>query len=624
MKNYFLSAKKLLIVCLLLFLNATPISFAQQTVFSLSNQSYNNLNPTQKSTYDKIKQQGIYNDIQFINYNIDAINDPNGILKLSLNNFLDSFQFKSTRVQYTDPKEFNWTGEFHSNDVEEEENFAKLSFLSHSSGRIIGSIQTNTKNYQIYDLTGGTLVLAEYNLSQTSGSQCASKDTPDPSPPPASSDCGSNKTNILIIYTPGAAANEPDLHGKALLCINELNRIWLPNSNIANYAHLAGVATVNSLEENELSFYPAENRISWDLQNFSTSIIVQNLRNQYKADIVVFLTKAVYKDTNAEKEYLGLATVGANVNNAFSLVTNVNATSGRHVFAHEVNHLYGARHWEDNTPGYAHGHTFLTGNILFIGHKRYTLMTNKAKYNNLEHISNPEVNFLNRPTGIYNTNDNARKIREFINPIASFYSDQVPFTPGIIINGPSLCQQNGTATISIPQECRGPFTYQWSYSDNGVNWVLVPNGNTAIINTFVPLPLYSTINGTFNSRMYRVKVTRFNGDIAYATNTAFYNCPSFKKFSKVSEDAVITNEKLIIAPNPAKDNIEIQTTLSEKETVSIRLLDLSGKVILEKSENFDKGRQNIKFNLEKITQGTYIIEVKSNGKITSQKLIISK
>jgi hypothetical protein len=625
-----ISLKKYWALCMLLFLSTTSGIFAQTTVFSISNQTYANLNPEQKSNYDKIKAQGVYSDVQFIDYNADAINDPNGILQLSFNNFLDAFQFKSTRVEYTDPKEFNWSGEFHSTDDTDEENFATLSFLSHSGGRIIGSIQTNTKNYQIYDLMEGVLVLAEYDMSNAPSAACASQDISDKIEAISNSNCGTNKTNILIIYTSGAAASEPDINGKALQCIHELNRIWLPNSNIANYANLVGVETLNSLQENELSsLFPAKDRISLDLQGFRASTAVQNLRDQYKADIVVFLTKSVYKD-DAGAEYFGLAPVGANFNNAFALVTASNATSGRHVFSHEVNHLYGGNHMVDedyNTPpgGYAHAHTFLTGNVWFIGHRRYTLITNKVKYNNLEHISNPEVNFLNKPTGVANTNDNARKIREFINPIAAFYSDQVPFTPTITFNDPSLCQQSGTASVIIPQECRGPFTYQWSYSDNGVFWFIIPNSNTTTINTFVPLPLYSTVNGTFNSRMYRVKVTQsFTGNFASATNTAYYNCPTFKNFKKAQTESLVLTNELTIIPNPAKDNIEIQTTISKKETVSIRVLDISGKTMLEKSETLENGRQNIKLNTERLIQGTYIVEVTSNGKTTSQKLIISK
>ncbi|MBL1220699.1 T9SS type A sorting domain-containing protein [Chryseobacterium sp. L7] len=79
-----------------------------------------------------------------------------------------------------------------------------------------------------------------------------------------------------------------------------------------------------------------------------------------------------------------------------------------------------------------------------------------------------------------------------------------------------------------------------------------------------------------------------------------------------------------IVPNPAKSYIEISTIQDARETVYVRIIDTSGKTVLEKNENLDTGHQSIKINIEKMNQGNYIVELKSNGKISSQKLIISK
>ncbi|KPE49288.1 hypothetical protein AOB46_20965 [Chryseobacterium indologenes] len=80
----------------------------------------------------------------------------------------------------------------------------------------------------------------------------------------------------------------------------------------------------------------------------------------------------------------------------------------------------------------------------------------------------------------------------------------------------------------------------------------------------------------------------------------------------------------LMVPNPAKNYLEIQTNLSRKETISVRIIDSSGKIVLEKFATLDSGHQNIQLNVEKIIQGTYIVEIKSNDKINSQKLIISR
>jgi Pyruvate/2-oxoacid:ferredoxin oxidoreductase delta subunit len=103
------------------------------------------------------------------------------------------------------------------------------------------------------------------------------------------------------------------------------------------------------------------------------------------------------------------------------------------------------------------------------------------------------------------------------------------------------------------------------------------------------------------------------------------------KSPQIDVEAVAKNElqageqkDISLVPNPAKSYVDVQTTLSKNELVSVRLIDLSGKVVLEKSENLNSGRQSIKLNTERLVQGTYIVEVKSNSKTSTQKLLISK
>ncbi|MBB6370324.1 T9SS type A sorting domain-containing protein [Chryseobacterium shigense] len=108
--------------------------------------------------------------------------------------------------------------------------------------------------------------------------------------------------------------------------------------------------------------------------------------------------------------------------------------------------------------------------------------------------------------------------------------------------------------------------------------------------------------------------------------------PVIKTPSTMSEIETIIKEEIrnneqkdfFLVPNPANEYVELQTTLAGREVVSVRLIDVSGKVVLEKSENLDSGRQSIKLNIEKMNQGTYVVELKSKDKISSQKLIVSK
>lgn len=81
---------------------------------------------------------------------------------------------------------------------------------------------------------------------------------------------------------------------------------------------------------------------------------------------------------------------------------------------------------------------------------------------------------------------------------------------------------------------------------------------------------------------------------------------------------------ITLVPNPAKSHVDLKINLSKREPVSVRLVDLSGKVMLEKSEILNSGSQTLTLNIEKLVQGTYIVEVKSEGSTSSQKLLISK
>lgn len=79
-----------------------------------------------------------------------------------------------------------------------------------------------------------------------------------------------------------------------------------------------------------------------------------------------------------------------------------------------------------------------------------------------------------------------------------------------------------------------------------------------------------------------------------------------------------------IYPNPAQSFTEIQFHLAHHGIAAVRLIDRLGKTVLKKSERLDSGRQTIRLNTENLIQGTYIVEINSDGKISSQKLLISK
>jgi hypothetical protein len=74
---------------------------------------------------------------------------------------------------------------------------------------------------------------------------------------------------------------------------------------------------------------------------------------------------------------------------------------------------------------------------------------------------------------------------------------------------------------------------------------------------------------------------------------------------------------LLIFPNPAADHITIQSDQSF-EQATIRISDVSGKVIIKKEF---RNSSKIEMDLSQLKSGMYVIEVLSNGKSSSRKLI---
>lgn len=603
--------KKISLIVLLTIANL--FAYAQSTVFSSYNTNYASLNPEQKANYDKMIAQTVFKpEIKFMSYDPEALFDDEGIVKVKINSYLDEFEFKATHVHYETGSDFTWRGQyFNYDDTTAENNHAILSFLAHN-GRIFGTIQVDHKSYQIYDLTGGVLVLAEYIMEDDLGSLCGVNDVKVNEPMASSGiKCQYNKTRILVIYTNGAAAIEPDIWGKAHHGIGQI-KFTASESALFLYAapELAGVEVLNLTEGTVGS--NGNNRSQYDIQSFKSNPTVVNLRNIYKADIVVFMTKPVYGDINGTVQ---VGAIGCSFDDAFAISNVTHAISGRKTFAHEIMHLFGARHDDDPTMGFAHGTVFKAH-----GKFRYTLMaslpSNKSRIDNL---SNPNVNYMNKSTGAYGYRDNVKKVSSFVGDIGGFYSDVVTFNVTISMSN-AFCDQYGTATAVIPTECKDRnIKYTWKYSDNGTQWFDVPGGTTQTINTFVPYPMFSTMNGTFNSRQYRVVVLR-GGVTTTANATAYYTCG--KKL--MSQNAKISSDKnLKIFPNPSNGLFSVTFDIeNDKEQADIKLIDVQGRVVKNLfSGAVLKGLNNLSFDQD-FTAGIYFIKIETKSKTFTGKLIV--
>ncbi|MEO5905335.1 MAG: T9SS type A sorting domain-containing protein [Saprospiraceae bacterium] len=81
-----------------------------------------------------------------------------------------------------------------------------------------------------------------------------------------------------------------------------------------------------------------------------------------------------------------------------------------------------------------------------------------------------------------------------------------------------------------------------------------------------------------------------------------------------------------IIPNPARDEAIINFVLEEADHISLRVLDMQGRVITDvASYEWNAAGAHIrKLNLNEWSAGTYFVQMSGTNFIQSQKLVVAK
>lgn len=122
--------------------------------------------------------------------------------------------------------------------------------------------------------------------------------------------------------------------------------------------------------------------------------------------------------------------------------------------------------------------------------------------------------------------------------------------------------------------------------------------------------MYNSSGKIVSTTYYRIKVTDTNGLISYSTIAAVHP---------------LINNDLTIYPNPFDGEIKLQLKLTGRQTVKIRLLDLSARLIGQWDIDGKAGINNTTLkNLGELIHGTYCISIFCNNAWSSYTLVKSK
>src|SRR5690606_29943699 len=232
---------------------------------------------------------------------------------------------------------------------------------------------------------------------------------------------GCSNPRILVVASPAAETALGGFNGVqqlAQIAIVQLNDVF-DNSDLNISAILTGVEILDGFIE-PFTILGALNQLITE---------AADEREAHFADLVVLITASY--DNGA----VGIAQ-GFGPPNAFAVV-NENLATNELTFVHEVGHLYGARHENldcltevcqncDNTQVYSHAYHFKTG-VWPFRKDRWTVMRSCTDLRSfIGYFSNPSVNFNNKPTGVDNLQDNARRVNNNRCGIGNLRDDPPP------------------------------------------------------------------------------------------------------------------------------------------------------------------------------------------------------
>ena len=504
------------------------------------------------------------------------------------------------------------------------------------NGLKYGYVKVDDAYYNITDLSGGLNAVSKVNLAPFELQVCGNASSAEDSiqtPPVGDRDHGDNCiVRVLIIYsdatltTPGMV----DITQLAHSSVNFMNTS-LRNSGI-HETHLTldlvGIVKTNFVETSviadDVDFLVNSGQVIFEVVAGSpTSRHLVQLRNDFQADVVVYFAGAnlygnadhgqAFDNEAVDEDHTANETVD---NRAFAICNTKSLLAKRHVFAHEVGHLFGCDHVSTkNTEctNYDGAHR-----VKICLKKFHTLMDGDFDDLGLEHYSNPDISYKGKRTGDDCYRNNAKVLRTNACAVADFRETIYPLLVGI--EGDRYGCPCGYVILEALTTggSTGALSYQWQISDDGIIWSTVQSTS---YNFIVDLPCVEG-DGVF------VQLTVTSTTAQSGTSVTFVEAAdpvpgSSESCQRSIEENVSTkNGALECWPNPATDHFSVQWTNQEFGQVRIVLYDAQGKLLsVLANGDFSQGQHSLTQVYIPKGPGIYFIRGTINGRIQLKTII---
>jgi len=433
---------------------------------------------------------------------------------------------------------------------------------------------------------------------------------------------------VLFLYDQDAE-NSYGLNGIIDLVNTAVNttNLAFSNSDIKNTR--VDIANIRKIS----GFVERKEYIEYDLRILMLDTIISQQRDTDLADVVCIIGSDNYTRFNGYSGYKpDTAHPGQTINNlgnpqadlAYMIIKagNINST---YTFSHELGHIIGCRHQTcdqepsscDSTGSYEHGSGWGDRKCFLCSWKNYcTIMHTLNDQTRVLYYSNPNVSYFGHPTGVMDTRDNAKWIREDHACIVSNYKSE-PTSLTVSISGEDiLCRPLSSHYYADVIGYNAPYSYQWSLSTDGVNF-------SSIVGTGQSITIDSTDYALSPILFLRVRVEDSLGNF----NFAFYRILIRDRgepgcdFHPSLTNGIFEND-VKIYPNPVENELRAKFSIFQTDvSVTIEMDDLIGRSILNKKLILSKGTYIENLNVENIPKGIYPIQVKIGKDVIFYKII---
>jgi Metallo-peptidase family M12/Secretion system C-terminal sorting domain len=525
-------------------------------------------------------------------------------VSLKLPKKLEKLIFKANRVEAKSVENYRWFGSL----------VDKVGYMSLTceKGKIRGYITVEKDEYQILPLgEGNQYMIIELNNDHKNQGSCgtdASKIiTPIKVKTPSSGrivPCAGGNIAALIRYTPQARAYVESLGQNINQYANDYVNDY--NNCIAN-SQITGQAMMVVVGIEEHPYFTCN---ASDPQGDVNTLANDNTRRDLlNADIVVLLTAAGY---NVGGTIFGIAASVEPSNNQAAAIVEVTSPQTRHTFAHEVAHLFGARHDLGNNNGgdpggaaYAHG--FQSNNGLNTILQR---VPNGAL--RIPFYSNPNISVGGSIIGIAETNDNARRIGENTPIMANFRPNGFSAN----IEGPDIAIYNYNLTWEAYSQCgQQPYSYEWRIACNSFNF-------SGVIGTGE----YLTTQMCAEHNYLWLRVTSADGQVRdWWKYVRVFDNPQFRQSAEEDNpnpEKAFLNE---IYPNPTQNEMSITFSLPQESEVNMVLNDGNGRIVKNVlKETISAGKHTKIINTNELQSGVYLLRFDTDNFSQVRKVVIAK